>query len=173
MPVAMLRHMQSFYDLLESKSTTTDEGGTLYEGHITHDFAELDLPQPYYSKMTQLMQEMGCMTQLQRGGRNVVSRWALHFRPDEELYASIDPAASSMDTLREQFRVYTSSQDQKIRTVNKEVSNLRSQVGHLQSAVMAQSSLIAKLCENAGVSVEVPQVPPMVTVSITTEGASE
>jgi len=143
--------MQRFYDLLDSKATDADDGGRVYEGFTTQDFYTLDLPQPYYTKLTRQMQQMGCMTQLQRGSRSVPSRWALHHRPNEELYGMIDPRESNIDSLKSQVTQYTSVVDQKMRVMRKDQSNLANRLQHLQVAVMQQASMLAQLADKLGV----------------------
>lgn len=154
MAVAMLGHMQRFYDLLDSLATDTDGEGRIYEGKITEDFNKLDLPTPYYSKMTKQMQQMGCMTQLQRGGRNLNSKWLLHAPPTEDAYAEVDPNETNLNVLQEQIRVYQSSQDQKIRVLRKELDSARSAINHLNNAVSQQATLIAHLHEKLNLPLE-------------------
>jgi hypothetical protein len=151
----MLAHMQRFYDLLDSKAENSDEGGRVYTGQITADFNSLELPSPYYSRMTRVLQQMGCMTQLQRGGRANPSRWALHFRPTEESYGQVDPREGNMNSLNEQIRIYQSSQDQKLRGMARKQAHLESRVEHLTTALLHNASLVASLY--ASLNLALPQ----------------
>lgn len=56
----------------------------IYEGHLTRLFAELNLPNPYYTKILDVLKAQNCITQLRRGGGVALSRWCLLEPPTEE-----------------------------------------------------------------------------------------
>jgi hypothetical protein len=49
----------------------------VWEGHTTRLFAALGLPNPYYSKIFDVLKRAGCVRQLQRGSGRSLSRWEL------------------------------------------------------------------------------------------------
>lgn len=128
---AILGHSQRFYDLLDSKAKNTDTEGRVYEGKITQDFLELDIAWPYYTRCMRLMQTMGCVHQLQRGGRVNPSRWQLLVRPTAELYALIDPQESNVTAMHEKLHIFTASVDQKLRDMRKTIERQESRLTHL------------------------------------------
>lgn len=58
----------------------------VYEGHLTRLFAELGLPNPYYTKILDVLKHQNCIEQLRRGGGVAQSRWLLHTPPTEESF---------------------------------------------------------------------------------------
>lgn len=60
----------------------------IYEGYLTKLItgAPLKLPIPYYTDIMKVLQGMGCVRQIKRGGGTAMSQWALYKRPDEDNY---------------------------------------------------------------------------------------
>jgi hypothetical protein len=56
----------------------------IYEGHLTRLFSDLGLPNPYYTKILDVLKSQNCITQLRRGGGKGLSRWCMHTPPTEE-----------------------------------------------------------------------------------------
>ena len=56
----------------------------IYEGHLTRLFAELSIPNPYYTKIMDILKAQNCVEQLRRGGGVALSRWILLEAPTEE-----------------------------------------------------------------------------------------
>jgi hypothetical protein len=82
---ALYKHACAVYEAMEA-AAETNEDGTIWTGHLTHLFAELQLPTPQYTYVTKSLKEMDCIKQLQRGGGRGVSKWALLQPPNEELF---------------------------------------------------------------------------------------
>lgn len=58
----------------------------IYEGHLTRLFADLQIANPYYTKIRDALVAQNCMEQIRRGGGVATSRWVLHHPPDEETF---------------------------------------------------------------------------------------
>lgn len=56
----------------------------IYEGHLTRLFADLQIPNPYYTKIMDVLKGQNCLEQLRRGGGVALSRWMLLEPPTEE-----------------------------------------------------------------------------------------
>lgn len=61
----------------------------VYEGHLTRLFAELGLPNPYYTKIKDVLVGQNCMEQIRRGGGVALSKWVLHQPPTEEGFRAV------------------------------------------------------------------------------------
>jgi hypothetical protein len=61
----------------------------VYEGHLTRLFAELALPNPYYTKILNALKGQNCIEQLRRGGGVAFSKWVLNCPPTEEGFKRI------------------------------------------------------------------------------------
>jgi hypothetical protein len=59
----------------------------VYEGFLTKLIASLRMPNPYYTFVTNALQEMDCIQQLRRGGGSSPSLWWLKQPPTPEMYA--------------------------------------------------------------------------------------
>jgi len=62
---------------------------TVYEGHLTRLFAELQIANPYYTKIMEALKGQNCITQLRRGGGSALSKWCLLTPPSEEGFKAI------------------------------------------------------------------------------------
>jgi hypothetical protein len=77
----------SVYDAMHRASTMQEivEGNPpvrVYEGHLTNLCRDLDMPNPYYTKIMKALKELGCVEQLRRGGGSAMSRWILIKAPE-------------------------------------------------------------------------------------------
>jgi hypothetical protein len=61
----------------------------IYEGHLTRLFADLNIPNPYYTKIINALKDQNCITQLRRGGGVAMSRWCMLEPPTEESFKRI------------------------------------------------------------------------------------
>jgi len=68
-----------------------DDTDSVWEGYTTHLMSDLKIPVPYYGKILDALQRMGCATQLQRGGGTSPSKWVVHKAPTLEAYIEIKP----------------------------------------------------------------------------------
>jgi hypothetical protein len=127
---AILTHAQRLYDEMLAESKPHDEGGHLYKGYMQETFKRTNLSSPYYSRITNLLKEMGCITQIQRGARGgKESVWHLRQRPTEELMLEVDPAAiNGSNQLAELVRQNHSILNQKIRDLGRRLSSLEEEV---------------------------------------------
>jgi hypothetical protein len=65
------------------------EGGPavrVYEGHLTNLCRDLDVPNPYYTKIMKALKELGCVEQLRRGGGSALSQWIMIEAPTAEAF---------------------------------------------------------------------------------------
>jgi hypothetical protein len=62
---------------------------TVYEGHLTRLFSDLGVANPYYTKIIQVLKDMGCLVQIRRGGGVALSKWQLCKEPTEEDFNAI------------------------------------------------------------------------------------
>jgi hypothetical protein len=92
---ALFFHVEKAYKLMleQSEELMTDdfEGtvGTLvvYKGFITRLIThELSLSAPYYSKIMQALEGMGCVRQIRRGGNTAPSEWEMLTEPTESMF---------------------------------------------------------------------------------------
>lgn len=86
---AMLKGATPHVQYKQGVETETDEvevSGMAYEGHLTNLFADYGLSMPYYTTVKRLLEEMGCMRQLRRGGGAALSKWLLLNEPEPEAY---------------------------------------------------------------------------------------
>ena len=58
----------------------------VYEGHLTRLFADLNIANPYYTKIMNTLVELGCVEQLRRGGGKAQSKWVLCKAPVEDIF---------------------------------------------------------------------------------------
>lgn len=61
----------------------------VYEGHLTRLFAELEIANPYYTKIRNALVGQNCIEQLRRGGGVGLSKWILHCEPTEDGFKAI------------------------------------------------------------------------------------
>lgn len=84
--------VKSHQESIETEDNQSDGEGmsptpktvSVYEGHLTKLFAELGLPNPYYTKILDVLKGQNCIEQLRRGGGVAQSRWLLLEQPTEE-----------------------------------------------------------------------------------------
>jgi len=58
----------------------------VYTGHLTRLFADLNIANPYYTKIMNTLVELGCVEQLRRGGGKAQSKWVLCKAPVEDIF---------------------------------------------------------------------------------------
>src|SRR4051812_13966881 len=68
---------------------TDDDLIEVYEGHLTHLFSDLQIANPYYSKIKGVLVAQGCIEQLRRGGGSAMSKWILQRPPEEETFKAL------------------------------------------------------------------------------------
>jgi hypothetical protein len=61
----------------------------VFEGHLTRLFADLNIANPYYTKIKNALVGQNCIEQLRRGGGVGLSKWVLHCEPTEEGFRAI------------------------------------------------------------------------------------
>jgi len=106
-PPALWEHVERTYTAMEANSdrellvdgNAEDVEVSVYEGFLSRlMFEELGIPVPAYGKVLGVLKEMGCATQLRRGGGSSPSRWALWKDPTLELfyeaYEGVSPSKS-------------------------------------------------------------------------------
>jgi hypothetical protein len=89
---AMWDHLKKIYEFMESHSeetTDNEQSIKVYEGFTTRMFQEASVPVPYYGKILDALTEMGCISQLRRGGGTSPSMWALWKPPEYDAYMVI------------------------------------------------------------------------------------
>jgi len=76
-----------YYKRLREAAQLEDVHGTqvpVFRGSVTRVFRDMAISQSYYSRIKKALTEMGCMTALKQGSRNVDSVIVLHHEPTEE-----------------------------------------------------------------------------------------
>jgi hypothetical protein len=82
-PATLLRHCKSIYNRLGETAQREDGSGLLiWEGSITSVVRELGISNAVYSRVLSTMEESNWITQIQRGGRGLQTRFVLHSPPD-------------------------------------------------------------------------------------------
>lgn len=128
---ALFDHCANVYKAMEDEATAEADGTIVYEGFTTQLFSGLQLSTPYYTSVMKLLQRMGCVEQLRRGGGNAKSRWRLVRQPDEEAFRVADelvrPAGGKVAML-----------EQGVGTLNSRISRLEDKVNaiwdHIQTS---------------------------------------
>ena len=82
---AMLKRSFEVYKTMEDHAKSDGER-LIYEGFLTLLFKELDYSNSYYSKVRQLLIQMGCIEQIVRGGSHTPSVYLLKHPPTQELF---------------------------------------------------------------------------------------
>lgn len=75
---------KEFPDNVGGGTVTEEEMLTVYEGYLTRLFADLQIPNPYYTKIINALKGQNCVEQLRRGGGAALSKWLLLEPPTEE-----------------------------------------------------------------------------------------
>lgn len=104
---AIFRHTIRFYDAL-AKQATVEEGLLVYRGHPTAVATnDLELPLPYYSKMREILQRIGCVKQIKRGSGKTDSVWVLVRQPLATDFDGVEPSAEKTDSAFELYKLAT------------------------------------------------------------------
>lgn len=99
-PEALYQHCETAYRAMMQSATgrvlVDDEGVEqtiiVWEGMLTQFITgELHLSVPYYTKITQALKRMGCISQLKRGGGTAPSQWRLITEPTIQLFLTTQP----------------------------------------------------------------------------------
>ena len=106
-PPALWEHATRTFDAMKtiatkepvSVSDTEQVEAFVYEGFLSRlMFEELGIPVPAYGKVLGVLKDMGCISQLRRGGGSSPSRWVLWKDPDLELFYQVTDAVSATRT---------------------------------------------------------------------------
>lgn len=87
-PPAMFYHCQKVYaEMLKTAEAIPNESLEgpdilVYRGFTTKLFSGLGIAIPYYGKVLSILEDMGCISQLRRGGGTSPSEWALWKEPE-------------------------------------------------------------------------------------------
>jgi hypothetical protein len=65
------------------------ESRVVYEGHLTRLFSDLNIANPYYTKIRAALVAQGCIEQIRRGGGVATSKWVLCHPPEEDGFKAI------------------------------------------------------------------------------------
>jgi hypothetical protein len=77
----LLRYCETVYDHLASTAKKNKEHGFLWEGKIVESFHACGISNAFYGKIMNTMYEIGCLKQVRRGARGVLTQIALLKRP--------------------------------------------------------------------------------------------
>jgi hypothetical protein len=89
---ALYDHAVRVYKEMRSRATKQEvEGQTVdvYEGHLTNLFRDLDIANPYYTKIRKALVGQNCIAQLRRGGGTALSKWIILNEPEEDTFRAI------------------------------------------------------------------------------------
>jgi hypothetical protein len=91
---SFLDNLLRFYNALDSKAITTEDGTRVFEGHTTSVLQTLDPPlsMSHYTRIRRALLAMDCIAQVSRGSRNSKTVWVLIQPPKQELLDAADPA---------------------------------------------------------------------------------
>lgn len=82
-------HCLAVYVQMESQAVTIDDE-LIYTGFFSSLVQkELNLPTPYYTKIKNILEDLGCIEQRRRGGGRTRSEWILHYPPDPYLFDQV------------------------------------------------------------------------------------
>ena len=88
-PPALFEHVQTIYGAMKPNAVQSESGvGKVWTGFSTHLFEECGLSVPYYTQVMRMLQAMGCIQQLRRGGGTPPSKFLLVTDPTMELFDS-------------------------------------------------------------------------------------
>ena len=123
-------------------------GFHVFTGKVTQVFAsDSNLSQPYYGQVKTLLEDMGCIQQIQRGGGGAPSIWALLKEPRLEDYEKLDSnkprRISTGQDVVAQFGVRLASTEQAVRELASAVGLLSEQVRVHLNDHGTETSLIA------------------------------
>lgn len=105
--------------------------GMVYEGHLTKLFKDdLHLSVPYYTSVMQMLQTMGCVKQLSRGGSTKLSQWLLVEEPTLEVFEAKQGASP-----KGRRRYVTETQ---WRALQQQVSDQNRRLNRIESALGIQ-----------------------------------
>lgn len=79
---ALFDHCNKVYSAMLEGAEEHESGNLhIWEGYLTHLFKDIGYGIPRYSRIVGMMQQMGCIEQIERGAGNKPSRWYLHKAP--------------------------------------------------------------------------------------------
>lgn len=122
---AIYHHLLSVYEAMEREAQITEVDGQsvlVYDGHPTKLFGMLHIAMPYYGNIMRIMEQLGCATQIRRGGGKGTSQWALWKKPAEETFLALNPPRSAHD--RAPTKVKTMQMEQQIRGILEQLGGL-------------------------------------------------
>jgi hypothetical protein len=143
---AMFGHAVRVYDKMAEEAIMEDvhdiEGQTLvWQGYTTKLVSELGIPVPYYGKILVSLQTLGCIHQLQRGGGNSPSRWAVFHPPEADKWIEVQedlkarPRGNKQDALEQRLDAI----EQRLQGIDvaQALADLQSQISALKGEVSA------------------------------------
>lgn len=83
---ALFEHCTFAYNVMLEQGEPYGEGLYKWEGSLTNLFEEIGLGISRYTRVTRVLQKMGCIEQKHRGGGPVPSEWILVKEPDMETF---------------------------------------------------------------------------------------
>lgn len=89
---ALFDHAVRVYETMRqqaTKQTVDDKEALVYEGHLTNLFRDLDIANPYYTRIMKVLKGQMCLLQLRRGGGTAMSKWLILEPPNEETFREI------------------------------------------------------------------------------------
>jgi len=89
---ALYDHAVKVYEAMKAASTTQELDGEkvlVYEGHLTRLFRDLEIANPYYSRIMRVLQAQNCVVKLRRGGGVAMSPMSIHGEPREETFRTM------------------------------------------------------------------------------------
>jgi hypothetical protein len=116
---------QYLYDNSEATVTESGEPTRVWTGFITAAFPEAGAPTTYYSQVMRLLKASDCVHQLQRGGNNTPSEWAILREPTEEAFAALPDKSRKVH-----------GKVGKIAAVEQQVRDMRARIDTLEHRVM-------------------------------------
>jgi hypothetical protein len=94
----LLRYCRLVYDAFEATAVRDSEGVLVWEGSTTELFRQLGISNAHYSRVLDAMDRGGWTTRLQRGGRGLLTRYALHSQPELAEGTEIPPEGLTRPT---------------------------------------------------------------------------
>jgi len=134
MPALWSYLLRVYNQMEEAAEVEEQEGldggsGLVYTGHLTTLFQDMQIPNPYYTSVTQALKAMGCIIQLRRGGGTGLSKWALLERPTEQLFHT----KATRKTRAVQHVGKLNILEQRIKDQTVQINQLRRQLEHLEA----------------------------------------
>jgi hypothetical protein len=149
---ALFDHAVRVFEEMQNRSRTEEVDNAddpsgyvqvkVYEGHLTRLFADLQIANPYYTKIRNALVGQNCIEQLRRGGGSAMSKWIVRHPPDEETFRAILERRHGAPKGKNQVL------EQRVRDLTRQVNDYGQRIDDLQLLAEQLQERIIKLEES-------------------------